>query len=312
MKLERLISMIYMLLNNEVISASALAEKYQVSQRTIYRDIDAICAAGIPVVSYQGVHGGYGIMESYKMDKSLLGSYDVETLITMLNSLSGIFMDEKAQDTVRKLRTIDKDRSNPSVMLDIGTRSAPSDLLRQLRSAIKGQRVVYMEYISLKNERTYRTVEPVCLMYKTYSWYLYAYCRSRKDYREFRLTRISDLKLLPEQYTQQHAMPDQSEDRYSNEYWKGQSNPSDVVLRFSPRVIAIALDRFNQQEKQFNPDGSLNVCVHLHSSDETNWLIPIILSFGDDVEVLEPDTLRDQIKAKIEGMLKTYNHSSVM
>jgi predicted DNA-binding transcriptional regulator YafY len=88
MKMERLISMIYMLLNNEVVSASSLAEKYDVSQRTIYRDIDVICAAGIPVVSYQGVNGGYGIIETYKMDKSLLGSYDIGSLITILHSVS--------------------------------------------------------------------------------------------------------------------------------------------------------------------------------------------------------------------------------
>ncbi|GGD62386.1 helix-turn-helix transcriptional regulator [Paenibacillus nasutitermitis] len=106
MKLERMISMIYMLLNNEVVSASALAEKYGVSQRTIYRDIDAICAAGIPVVSYQGMNGGYGIIDSYKMDKSLLGSYDVESLITILHGMSTVFDDERAMETVRKLQTI--------------------------------------------------------------------------------------------------------------------------------------------------------------------------------------------------------------
>ena len=97
MKLERLISIIYKLLNNEVLSASMLAEEYQVSQRTIYRDIDVICAAGFPVISYQGMNGGYGIMDGYKMDKSLLGSYDVDSLITVLSSLSSVFKDERAQ-----------------------------------------------------------------------------------------------------------------------------------------------------------------------------------------------------------------------
>jgi len=89
MKLERLISMIYKLLNHEILSASLLAEEFQVSKRTIYRDIDVICAAGIPVISHQGMKGGYGIMDGYKMDKSLLGSYDIDSLIT-------VFEDERA------------------------------------------------------------------------------------------------------------------------------------------------------------------------------------------------------------------------
>lgn len=121
MKLERLISMIYMLLNHEILSASALAEKYNVSQRTIYRDIETICAAGIPVVSYQGVNGGYGIMEEYKMDKSLLGSYDVNSLVTLLRSMSTVFEDEKAEETIHKLQTVHQEAKKPSMSLDIGS-----------------------------------------------------------------------------------------------------------------------------------------------------------------------------------------------
>lgn len=175
MKIERLILMIYMLLNNEVVSASELAEKYQVSQRTIYRDNDMICAAGIPVVSYQGANGGYGIMETYKMDKSLLGSFDIETILTMLKGLSDVFVDEQTMETFRKLQTIRPDGTGTGMALEIESRWSSKETLRLLKSAIKTRKVVYMEYISMKNERTYRTIEPVCLIYKNHTWYLYAY-----------------------------------------------------------------------------------------------------------------------------------------
>lgn len=110
MKLERLISITYALLNNEVISASELADKYHVSQRTIYRDIEAICAAGIPVISYQGANGGYGIIKEYKMDKSLLHSNDIESLITLLHSTATVFKDGQATETMHRLQTIQSDR----------------------------------------------------------------------------------------------------------------------------------------------------------------------------------------------------------
>lgn len=199
MKLERLISMIYMLLNNEILSASALAEKYNVSQRTIYRDIDAICAAGIPVVSYQGVNGGYGIMEQYKMDKSLLGSYDVSALITILHSMSTVFEDERALDTIQRLQTIDRSANSASqgLSMDIGSWRSYNEILRLLRRAITDRHVISFQYISAKNERIYRKVEPLRLMYKFGSWYLYGFCRTRNDYREFRISRMSELSPPP-------------------------------------------------------------------------------------------------------------------
>lgn len=140
MKLERLISMIYKLLNHEVLSASKLAEEFQVSQRTIYRDIDVICAAGIPVVSYQGTKGGYGIMDGYKMDRSLLRSYDVTSLITVLNSLSSVFEDEQAQGTIERLQTIGTEQQTSSLAVDFETRRMDPDALslyvRLLRNEI--------------------------------------------------------------------------------------------------------------------------------------------------------------------------------
>lgn len=130
MELERLISMIYKLLNNEVLSASMLAEEFQVSTRTIYRDIDVICAAGFPVISFQGNKGGFGMKDGYKMDKSLLGSYDVDSLITVLRSLSTVFEDERDQGTIERLQTVGTEHETPSLAMDFETLRTDSDALR--------------------------------------------------------------------------------------------------------------------------------------------------------------------------------------
>ncbi|MFH5181642.1 helix-turn-helix transcriptional regulator [Paenibacillus sp. TAB 01] len=302
MKLERLISMIYMLLNNEVLSASALAEKYNVSQRTIYRDIDAICAAGIPVVSYQGVNGGYGIMEQYKMDKSLLGSYDVESLITILHSMSTVFDDDRARDTIHKLQTIQPDNQTQSLTMDIGSQRMYNDSLRLIRAAILNRQVIRFEYINLKNERMDRSVEPLRLIYKYTAWYLKGYCRARKEEREFRISRIVRL-----QSTQEIFQPRAEQERA--EYWddKMPEPGTDVVLHVNGHALARALDHFYDAEKQFHDDGTLTLTLKVRDPAASEWLTAVLLSFGEHLKIIEPAELRNTFRSKLAGMLNIYS-----
>lgn len=140
MKLERLISIIFKLLNNEILSASSLADEFQVSPRTIYRDIEAICAAGIPVVSYQGTNGGFGIIKGYKFDKSLMGSYDILNLITVLSSLSNIFKDKEIEHTIDRLKLLDTNSNNKSLLVDLESHRTEPNSLMNLRKAIHEKR----------------------------------------------------------------------------------------------------------------------------------------------------------------------------
>jgi len=298
MKLERLISITYALLNNEVLSASELANKYQVSQRTIYRDIEAICAAGIPVVSYQGVNGGYGIIKEYKMEKTLLHDNDIESLITLLQSTATVFKDEGATETIHRLQTIQKDKM-PSLTMDLGSWRANNETLHTLRAAITTRQVIRFEYMNSKNERARRIVEPVSLLFKYYSWYLHGYCRARKDYRVFKLTRMLDLVTLSEIYPCIHSayLQDLSLDYRKNEI-------VGAVLHFSGSSLAHALDSFYAEDKYFNEDGTLTITII--NPSEVERLVEMILSFGEDVEVLEPLSLRQLLKVKIEKMLNRY------
>jgi predicted DNA-binding transcriptional regulator YafY len=308
MKLERLISIIYRLLNNEIVSASELAAKYKVSQRTIYRDIDIICAAGIPVVSYQGVNGGYGIMEAYKMDKSLLGSYDVSSLVTVLNSLSKVFNDDRAAETIHRLQTVENGDRAPTMTMDIGSWRAYNDFLRLLRTAIMDRFVVKFEYINAKNERAARVVEPVNLSYKFDTWYLYGYCRTRKDYREFKLSRIAELDSTEEKFHNKHEARNEDSARYSG----GGERTTEVVLRVSADSLAQSLDTFSGAEKSFNEDGSLTLVLRVFRDyrdprdSHYDWIVSRILSFGASIEVIEPPELRRYVKERIEVMLERY------
>lgn len=305
MKLERLISIIYRLLNNEIVSASELAARYKVSQRTIYRDIDIICAAGIPVVSYQGANGGYGIMEAYKMDKSLLGSYDVASLVTVLNSLSRVFKDDRAAETIHRLQTVDNGDRAPTMTMDIGSWGVYNDFLRLLRTAIIECFVVKFEYINAKNERAARVVEPVNLSYKFNTWYLYGYCRTRKDYREFKLSRIAELDSTEEKFHNKHDVRSEETERPYRMY----DRTVEIVLRVSANSLAHSLDVFPEAERRFDEDGSLTLVLRVSRDTRDppyEWVVSRILSFGTGIEVIEPPELRQYVKERIEQMLERY------
>ncbi|NUU74918.1 helix-turn-helix transcriptional regulator [Paenibacillus xylanilyticus] len=302
MKLERLISMIYKLLNNEVVSASVLAEEFQVSQRTIYRDIDVICAAGFPVVSYQGMNGGYGMMDGYKLDKSLLGTYDVNSLITVLHSLSTVFEDERAQGTIERLKTVGTEHQTPSLAVNLETHRNDHDALRHLRKGITEHILVRFDYINTKNERTTRELEPVMLYYKYRNWYVYGFCRARQDYREFRLSRMMNLSLTPETFQRHLEVP--KETVLPTKEWQDQV--SDVVFRVSPEALAEALDHFQQADKQFNDDGSMTMRIPVYQPLQARWLRSFLLGLGSGVVVLEPLELREILKEQLQHALLQY------
>ncbi|MGX5615480.1 helix-turn-helix transcriptional regulator [Bacillus toyonensis] len=302
MKLERLLSIIYKLLNHEVLSASMLAEEFQVSQRTIYRDIDVICAAGFPVVSYQGSNGGYGMMDGYKMDKSLLGSYDVNSLVTVLRSLSTVFEDKRAQGTIERLQTIEPDHHVTSLSVDLETHRTEPDTLRQLRTSITQQNVVRFDYINAKNERTTRDMEPLKLHFKYRNWYIYGFCRTRRDYREFRLSRLMNLYVTQETFQPHHEVP--GEVALSSKGWQNQLE--DVVIRVGKETLAEAMDQFHQVDKQFHADGSMTMRIPVYKPLRARWLWSILLSFGSGAEILEPLELRGILKEQLQNALKLY------
>ncbi|MCU4970980.1 transcriptional regulator [Bacillus toyonensis] len=302
MKLERLLSIIYKLLNHEVLSASMLAEEFQVSQRTIYRDIDVICAAGFPVVSYQGSNGGYGMMDGYKMDKSLLGSYDVNSLVTVLRSLSTVFEDKRAQGTIERLQTIGPDHHVTSLSVDLETHRTEPDTLRQLRTSITQQNVVRFDYINAKNERTTRDMEPLKLHFKYRNWYIYGFCRTRRDYREFRLSRLMNLYVTQETFQPHHEVP--GEVALSSKGWQNQLE--DVVIRVGKETLAEAMDQFHQVDKQFHADGSMTMRIPVYKPSRARWLWSILLSFGSGAEILEPLELRGILKEQLQNALKLY------
>ncbi|MFJ8531596.1 helix-turn-helix transcriptional regulator [Bacillus sp. NPDC094106] len=301
MKLERLISIIFKLLNNEILSASSLADEFQVSPRTIYRDIEAICAAGIPVVSYQGTNGGFGIIKGYKFDKSLMGSYDIPNLITVLSSLSNIFKDKEIEHTIDRLKLLDTNSNNKSLLVDLESHRTEPNSLMNLRKAIHEKKVIHFNYVSNKNEFTSREVEPIHLHYKFRNWYMYGYCRERQNYREFRSSRMMDVTLTQKKFLQHHEIKDEA--FYSNRNLVGFE---DVVIWVSPNSLAEALDQFQNSSKTINDDGSMTITISVYQPLQAGWLKSILLSFGSGAKIVKPVELQSILIDEAKKIIKVY------
>ncbi|MFT3654567.1 hypothetical protein DALLNEIH_00987 [Bacillus sp. B01(2024)] len=300
MKLERLLSIIFKLLHNEILSASSLADEFQVSSRTIYRDIEAICAAGIPIVSYQGANGGFGIMKGYKFDKSLIGSHDVLNLITVLSSLSSLFEDREVEHTIDRLKSLDTS-GNRTLYVELESLRTEPNSLRHLRKAIHEKKVVRFDYVSNKNEFTSREAEPIHLHYKFRNWYVYGYCRERQDVREFKVSRMMNITLTQEEFMHSHKVKDDSS--YSDSNAEGFE---DVVIWVDHNSLAKALDQFQNASKVMNSDGSMTFTISVYQPLHAGWLISILLSFGSGAKMIKPVQLQSKLIAEAKKIMKVY------
>lgn len=205
MKVDRLVSIIMILLDKKRIGAQELADLFEVSPRTIYRDIDAINMAGIPVCSIPGVGGGFEIMQEYKMDKKVFSADDLSALLMGLSSLSNIVRGDELVHALAKVRSfIPADRAKEielkvnQICIDLSPWTGNSRIqpyLEIIKSALQENRLLSFEYIAHHGNKTARTVEPYQLVLKSSHWYLQGYCQKRHDFRLFRLSRMADLQM---------------------------------------------------------------------------------------------------------------------
>lgn len=208
MKIDRLVSIIMILLERKKISASELAEMFEVTPRTIYRDIEAISLAGVPIVTYPGVNGGIGIMDEYKIDKKIFTKSDVETLLIGLSSMSSAFSKEEIKCTLAKIKGLfpeehikEIELKSNQISIDltpwIGNKDLKSNL-EQIKKAMNDKKILRFNYFDSKGKKSNRKVEPYQLVLKESNWYLQGYCISKQDFRIFKLSRISDIKVIEE------------------------------------------------------------------------------------------------------------------
>jgi predicted DNA-binding transcriptional regulator YafY len=308
MRIDRLLAITIMLLNRDRISARALAEYFEVSVRTIYRDVDALNLAGIPIISYPGNSGGFGIVESYKIDRQLLTLDNMMTILTTLKGVNITLEDRQLDMAIEKISSlipVEKDNEIRQhfnkMVIDIspwGYGRRQKDKLKMIYQALNDNKLLKLTYYNTKGEETERAVEPMTLIFKGFGWYLFAYCRNKNDFRLFRLSRMRNLHILSETFSRK----DVSYRGYDMKLSKS-INWVKLELKFSKEARVRVEDQFEPDQIRCQEDGSLIVNV---SFPEDTWVYATILSYGEQVEVLKPEYIREIILEKIKKTAGIY------
>ena len=311
MKIDRLLSIVILLLNREKMTAKELSDYFEVSERTIYRDIDSINLAGIPIIAYQGSGGGFAIMENFAIDRQVLTFNDVHSIVSSLKGIYTAFGDRKYADAKEKIENIvsspqkeELKRLDDQLVIDIlpwGFGEDKKDLLQKLHRCINNKSLVSFKYCNAKGEETERTIEPMTLIFKGYSWYLFAFCLLKEDFRYFRVSRIREFKVLCKQFKDRGVRySDYSEPRYIQDDRK----PIEMKLLIDKTLRYRVEEAYSPSQIEYKANGSVIVTVVFPEDD---WVYGLILSYGEKVEVLSPDYLKVIIKEKAEKIYKKYN-----
>ena len=298
MKENRYFQMIYLLLDKGQMTAPELADYFEVSIRTIYRDIDILSAAGIPIYATQGKGGGIAIQDSYVLKKSLLSEQEQKQILMALQGIR-VLEDEQINMLLSKLSGVFQRQQGNWLEIDFSTwtkSGAGKHNFQLLQSAIRKSRIVSFSYYSGKGEQTKRIIEPHKLVFKTSDWYLYGYCTLRKDFRFFKLTRIRDLKLQDAEYMRE--TPEHIFER-SDEF---EMKTVQVTLLFDARMSHEVYEKFDEEVSE-QEDGSLLVTTILPDNE---LLYSYVLSCRERVEVLSPPYVRDNVRKRVGKMLEIY------
>jgi predicted DNA-binding transcriptional regulator YafY len=300
MKIDRLIGMLTLLLQKDWVTAPELAEKFEVSRRTINRDIEDLGKAGIPIVTRQGSGGGISIMEDFKLDRMLLSKRDLKDILAGLRSLDSVNGSLHYEQLMEKLSVGSSDflTGDQTILIDLSSwyKETLAPKIELIRIAIDESKLLYFRYFSASGEGQ-REVEPYFLIFRWASWYLWGWCQKRKDYRLFKLNRMEELSMAQHSFKKREIeIPDLSNQRIF---------PSNIKVKaiFDGSCKWRLIEEFGSNSFVEQADGKL--LFQFNYSDQDN-LISWLMTFQDKVKLLEPDAVRAEIKGIIDRMQKNY------
>ncbi|CAM3384000.1 MULTISPECIES: helix-turn-helix transcriptional regulator [Saccharibacillus] len=300
-KIERLLSIILILLRKEIVPSREFAQLFGVTKRTILRDMETLSLSNIPIYAVAGAHGGYGIMDTYKMDKRLLSSADLENILTALGGLEQILFGEEVEITIKKIEAM----VNPAAprgtvrlsFYDWAGRSELRHMLKSCQEAISGKKVLAFDYIDKNGTATHRTVEPAELHFSENSWYLHGFCLQRMDTRLFKLTRMDRL-VLDSQTFVPRAAPSKpaAQSGYRPEL-------ADVRALISPAVQDRFIERYGRQSVEPYDDEWLLASFRVPQSPVG---FQFLAGFGTNLKITEPADYAAEFRAYVAKMLSLY------
>lgn len=297
MQINRMFEIIYLLLDKKTITAKELAERFEVSTRTIYRDVETLSTAGIPIYMSKGKGGGISILDHFVLNKAVLTKEEKNDILSSLHTIHALKFTEN-NSTIQKLGSLLGDNKSDWIEVDFSqwnTSNGEAQTFQDLKSSILSQTMISFEYASGKGESTSREVEPYKICFKGMSRYLYGFCRLRQDFRFFKLSRIKKLTLTNEPFTHRTFHLNFKSNTQKN------SELITLKLKFSPQTAYRVYDEF---ENYLIDSEGYFIVEMIYPKGE--WLFPYIFSFGHHCEILEPMEIRNQIMEETKKMFYNY------
>ena len=301
MQIERLVQMVFYILSHGHVTAKELADLFQVSTRTVYRDINTLTVAGIPIFSTKGVGGGIFLMEGFAIDKSLLSEEERQSIYQGLQILRAARY-PNAEMALSKIGAIFRNAMEAK-WLDVdfshwGSEEKEKIQFSDLQYAILNRHVITFRYFNSDLKQSERAIEPLRLVFKSHAWYIVGYCRNKEEIRIFRLSRMKRLRVLPEIFDRK--LPS---DYTLTPECKEECKFPDLKLKFSPEIAHRLYDEFQENQVTIGKDGYYYVTVQYELN---NWTFHYLLSFGKYVEILKPEAARAMLKEMAAEIVNIY------
>lgn len=313
MKVDRLVSIIMTLLDKERIGAQELADTFEVSPRTIYRDIEAINMAGIPIRSIPGVGGGFEIMPDYKLDNKVFSTADLSAILMGLSSLSSVVRGGELANALEKVKSFipaekakDIEIKSNQICIDLSSWTGNRTIqpyVKIIQAALQNHTLLSFAYTAHHGKKTIRTVEPYQLVLKGSRWYFQGYCRTRNDFRLFRVSRMSELQMKRETF-----IPRDFQKPILDFEEIAEAMQTNIKIRIHQSVLDRVLEYCPYD--RFVPDDDAYYIVNFPFI-ENDYHYDILLGFGDKCECLEPPHIRAEIKRKIQNMAAIYDNEKL-
>ncbi|SHJ87806.1 Predicted DNA-binding transcriptional regulator YafY, contains an HTH and WYL domains [Hathewaya proteolytica DSM 3090] len=310
MKIDRLLGLLNILANRERVTIRELAQRFEVSKRTISRDIDTLNKAGIPIVTYSGMGGGVSVVEGYKYKDSVLSRSDVVNLFTALSGFMSINKDSELINLMAKLvpEEVETIFSKSDYLIDLSSwfkNSIVQEKLMDFHEAIKTQKQISLEYVSNKSRKV-RAVQPYKLIFKQSYWYLYGFCEDSEGFRLFKINRIVSYIISDKTFQGRSIEEFKLNDNFISNNFKGEhaKNLYDVTLRYQKANEFLLTDKIDA--KFFHRDKEEEIGHIVFQISDLEFVVDLVISMQDKVKVICPLQLKDKVKLKIKKMNEIY------
>lgn len=296
MKVERILGIVMLLLNKQRVTAQELSEYFEVSQRTIKRDIEVLYSAGVPLVSLQGQGGGYELLDTYTIDRNFFSKDEGMLIKNIMENLEKIWNDKGLQGLNNKFRTFEVEKESP-VSIEFSSHGSNNSLHEEmsiLKNSIEERRLVLFQYKNNKGEDKVREVEPYKLLLKNGTWYLDGYCMEKNDFRRFRLIRMKNLKESDTKFLKRKYIRNMN----------GNGKEIDLELIFEPEAF-VKLDYYFPLDSITKlGDGRFKVEV---TYPEDEWVYSMLLGFWSQVTIVNPGHIREIVYKRAKAIVEKYN-----